>query len=69
MKVVFPSPKKGSLNLLYGVYNTCKIHTWIGPKIFNVWGKPKTKKLKVNKAESKKIFEIAEDIYSKIEEH
>lgn len=67
VKLVFPKPKKASLSVLYGIKNSTPYHTWIGPSIFNVWGFPKLSKLKtLNKDESKKMFEIAEDIYNKI---
>lgn len=67
VKLVFPKPKKASLSVLYGIKNRTPYHTWIGPSIFNVWGFPKLSKLKtLNPDESKKMFEIAEDICNRI---
>ncbi len=67
VKLVFPKPKKASLSVLYGIKNETPYHTWIGPSVFNIWGYPKLSKLKtLSEEESKKMFEIAEDIYKKI---
>ena len=67
MKFLFPSPKRASLNILAGVFKDAGYHCWIGPKIFNVWGKPKLSKLKTCSIhESDKIFKISENIYNKL---
>ena len=67
MKFLFPSPKRASLNILAGVFKDVGYHCWIGPKIFNVWGKPKLSKLKTCSIhESDKIFKISENIYNKL---
>lgn len=66
IKLVFASPKKAVLNLLLGAFDSCGYQEWIGPKIFNIWGKPKKQKLKtVQTDESKKIFMLSEEIYNK----
>jgi len=67
MKVIFMSNKKASLSIIKGVFESTEYHTWWGPKVFNVWGYPKKTKLKTCSAEeSKKIFELANDIYGKL---
>jgi len=67
MKILFPSPKKASLHIVSGVFNSTDYHTWIGPKILTVWGKPKVSKLKTcSVEESNKIFDIAENIYNNL---
>ncbi len=67
IKLIFPNTKKASLSLIKGAFDITEYSTWIGPKIFNIWGKPKKQKLKkYNINESKKIFNISEDIYNKI---
>lgn len=67
MKILFPSPKKASLHIVSGVFNSTDYHTWIGPKILTVWGKPKVSKLKTcSIEESNKIFDIAEGIYNNL---
>ncbi len=48
MKIIFPSPKKAALCLLQGVFEDCAYAEWIGPRLFDVWGKPKKKKLKID---------------------
>lgn len=63
IKLLFPSPQKSALNLIYGTTSATEYHTWIGPKYFNIWGKPALKKLKTaSTTESQKIFEIAENL-------
>lgn len=67
MKILFPSPKKASLHIVSGLFNSTKPNTWIGPKILSVWGKPRLNKLKTCKDnESKQIFKIAEKIYDNL---
>lgn len=67
MKLLFPSPKRASLNIVSGIDVDTDYHYWLGPKIFSVWGKPKLSKLKTcSTQESKKIFEISEKIYNKL---
>ena len=67
MKITFPSPKKASLHIVYGLFNSTPHNAWIGPKILSVWGKPKLNKLNTCKEnEQNQIFEIAEKIYKKL---
>lgn len=64
IKLFFPTTEQASLSLIKGVFANSSYHEWIGPKIFNVWGKPKKQKIKnATNEESKKIFNIAENIY------
>ncbi|MBE6787404.1 MAG: hypothetical protein E7537_03545 [Ruminococcaceae bacterium] len=68
MKVIFMKPKKASLSVLEGCFQETEYHTWIGPKLFNIWGYPKKQKLKTCKqTESQKIGELAEEIYRKLQ--
>ena len=68
VKIVFPSPKKASLNITHAINNKCEYLTWIGPSAFDVWGKPKQKKLKhIYKNDCEKIFLQAEEIYKKVD--
>ncbi len=65
MKLLFPSPQKAVLNLLAGMFADCDYQEWIGPKNFDVWGKPKKKKLDTcNPSECEQIFKFAEEIYN-----
>ena len=67
VKLFFPSPKIAALNILFGMFNSTSYHEWIGPKIFNIWGLPKKKKLKkCSLDESNKIFDIAEKCYQNL---
>ena len=62
-----PNTKKASLSLIKGVFDSTSYHEWIGPPIFQVYGKPTKTNLKTcPEIESKKIFEIAEKIYENI---
>lgn len=63
IKLLFPSPQNAVLNLIYGLNNQTPYHTWIGPKLFNIWGKPKIKKLKTcSPSESQQIYLLSEKI-------
>ena len=67
IKILFPSPSKAALSIIYGTSHKTNYHEWIGPKIFNVWGTPKISALTTcTKEESEKIFAIAEEIYNNI---
>ena len=67
IKLFFPSPKKAALSIINGATKQTNYHEWIGPKIFNVWGFPKRSKLKTCSAEeSKKIYELSENIFAKL---
>ena len=67
MKIIFMKPKKAALSILKGIFENTNYHSWIGPKLFNIWGLPKTIPLKTcSKKESEQIFIEAEEIYNKI---
>lgn len=67
MKVIFMKPKKAVLSVLKGMFDSCGYHEWIGPRLFDVWGLPKKKKLKTcSIKESEQIGKIAEEIYKKL---
>ncbi len=67
MKIIFMKPKKAALSILKGVFQPTAYHTWLGPKIFNVWGLPKLQKLRtVSAEESQYIGKTAEEIYEKL---
>lgn len=68
MKIVFNSPYKASLCVVKGLFDETSCYEWIGPKNFDIWGNPAKKKLKeVDEEESKKIFDVACEIYNEIE--
>lgn len=67
IKILFPSPPKATRSIVCGIEHPTGYHQWVGPKIWGVWGKPKLSKLKTcSLDESKKIFEIAENLFENI---
>lgn len=67
MKVIFMSPKKASLCLLYGLVSDCGKNQWIGPALFDIWGRPKKKMLRTCKAsEAEQICAIADASFKKM---
>ena len=68
MKVIFMAPKKACLSILRGVFEECGYMEWIGPRFFDIWGFPKKKTLSSCKTdESRRIAEIAEKIFEKLD--
>lgn len=66
MKIIFPHPRVACLSVLKGMFTDCKPNEWIGPSLFDVWGKPSVKPLKTARpTEASKIAEITEEIYNK----
>lgn len=67
MKIIFMKPKYAALSIINGLFTDTPAYNWIGPKIFNVWGKPTIKPLKTaSKEEIKNIFNTAEKIYQNL---
>lgn len=68
MRVFFMKPKYAALSILAGVFEDTEPYTWIGPKFFGIWGKPKKSKLNSATAdETQKIAKNAEKIYEVVE--
>lgn len=67
MKVIFMKPPKACLSVLMGVFEKCNECEWIGPEIFDVWGKPRKKLLRTCNAEERVfIGKTATKIYEEI---
>lgn len=67
MKVIFMSPRRAALSLIQGVWDACGYREWIGPRFFNIWGLPKKSRLNTcSEEESRRIGQIAEDIYRRL---
>ena len=67
MKVIFMRPKKAALSILLGCFQGTPYGTWIGPRLFNVWGLPRLKKLRSAKEEERQIiYTRAEEIYERV---
>ena len=68
MKLIFMKPKKACLSILNGVFCDTGYGEWIGPRVFDVWGLPKKKKIKTATAEEREyIGDTAEKIYGKLD--
>ena len=69
MKVIFMSPRKASLCILRGLFETCGADEWIGPRLWNIWGFPRKRTLRTYQpSETDRICVTAEEIYRKITE-
>lgn len=53
LKIVCPPPAKASLPVIYATTHHTDYSEWIGPKTFNIWGKPKAKRFKIIEDEAK----------------
>ena len=66
MKVIFMPPRQAALNILWGMFETTEPYSWIGPGLFNVWGRPSKKPLKTATAEEiRRIYTKAQEIYQR----
>lgn len=67
MRIIFMTPRKAALSILRGLFDKTEACEWIGPRLFNIWGKPSKKVLKTCCSdEVSEIQSIAEGIYLKI---
>ncbi len=67
MHIIFMQPRKAALSILCGLFDKTAACEWIGPRLFNIWGKPSKKVLKTCCSdEVSEIQSIAEGIYLKI---
>ena len=53
MKIIFMRPKKAALCLVAGLFEDCAPLEWIGPRYYNVWGKPRVRKLRTCKEDER----------------
>ena len=64
MKVIFMKPRTACLSILRGVFEPCGNREWIGPRCFDVWGKPIKRTLRgVSREEQQHIGTTAEHVY------
>ena len=67
MKVIFMSPRRAALSIVRGVFEKSDYRTWIGPRLFDVWGVPSVKRLKTaSDEEIARIDRAAREIYDEI---
>ena len=63
MKIIFMSPKKACLSILYALFTDTQKNEWIGPRFFDVWGLPKKKTLKTcSQEEAEQICKTTKEI-------
>lgn len=61
MKVIFMSPRRAALSVLRGVFEFTAYGEWIGPRLFDVWGLPRKRKLRTfTRDEAKIAFDAVE---------
>ena len=66
MKLIFMSPRRAALSILAGVFDSTERCTWIGPRVFDIWGLPKKTRLRgVSEAEIGNISAAAETVYER----
>lgn len=63
MNIIFPNKKKACLCEIYSLFVSTKGNEWIAPKIFQIWGYPKKKKILI----SKKTINLSQKAYDCIE--
>lgn len=67
MKVIFMRPRAAALSVVRGVLEGSEYRTWIGPRLFDVWGKPNAKRLRTaTDEEIARIDRAARRIYEEL---
>ncbi len=67
MKVIFMRPRKACMSVVQGIYASCGDREWIGPRLFDIWGYPKKRRLKnCSEDEYSFIISTAEGIFNEI---
>lgn len=67
MKIIFHSTKKASLSILAGLFTDTPPRHWIGPRLFNVWGIPKKRRLNTaSPEEASFIAKALDEIYQRL---
>ncbi len=67
MRLIFSPVRTAALSILRGVFEGCGYHEWIGPRVFDVWGLPKKRRLHtIGAAESAAIAAHAEQMWQEL---
>ena len=67
MKIIFMKPRKACLSIYAALIDNTRAYSWLGPRLFDVWGLPKSKILRTAKtSEIEYIDRTANEIYDKI---
>jgi NAD(P)-dependent dehydrogenase (short-subunit alcohol dehydrogenase family) len=61
MKVIFMRPRKAALCILAGLFADVPKDSWIGPRLFNVWGYPRIKRLLSATEQEKSYIKLTAD--------
>ena len=68
MKVIFMRPRKACLPIICGLFEGCRENEWLGPRIFDVWGRPQKRILEsCPPDEAAEIAKRAEKIYKELD--
>lgn len=68
MKVIFPPPRVAAQNIVYGMFDSTEKNEWIGPRYFNIWGRPEKHRLTTcPEDERQRIFKNAELLADRLE--
>ena len=59
MKLIFMHPRRACLSILRGVFLPCERNEWIGPRVFDIWGTPRKRRLTSVASEEQAEIEIA----------
>lgn len=62
MKLIFMKPRKASLSIIKALFADAGENSWIGPRVFDVWGMPRIKRLRVNPSERAFAVSVSEKI-------
>ncbi len=61
MKIIFPPPRVAARNIVYGMFDSTEKNEWIGPRYFNIWGRPEKHRLTTCREDERQmIFKNAE---------
>lgn len=63
MKIIFMRADKACLSTVMGIEKYTPYSYWFGPALFDIWGKPKCSKIKVDEQEIRDVFKKAEEIF------
>ncbi len=64
MKLIFMKPKVACLSIIYAMFADMSPCEWCGPAVFDIWGRPKVKRLKrISESEKKNIEIISETVF------
>ena len=67
MKVIFMKAEKAALSIVKGLFDNTEYHTWIGPRVFDVWGLPSKRRLRTcSLSESVTIGRLVDEIYADV---